>query len=88
MAYGAGQKDRVSVQLVPTNPKNFIWDPNGTSVDDCMGVAVEKYVSVHRIAEKVASGEYRDTEVGASPPNDDLEATQEAKTFENDRVWC
>ena len=86
MAYGAGQKDRVSVQLVPTNPKNFIWDPNGTSVDDCMGVAVEKYVSVHRIAEKVASGEYRDTDVGASPPNDDLEATQEAKTFENDRV--
>ena len=86
VAHGAGQKDRVSVQLVPINPKNFLWDPNGTSVDDCMGVAVEKYVSVHKIAEKVASGEYRDTEVGASPPNDDLEATQEAKTFEDDRV--
>jgi len=38
-AIGVVEKDRVSVKISPVNPKNFLFDPNGTSVDDCMGVA-------------------------------------------------
>ena len=34
MAYGAGEKDRVSVKISPINPKNFLWDPNGTDEND------------------------------------------------------
>ncbi|MCC5294402.1 hypothetical protein, partial [Staphylococcus aureus] len=36
-AYGAGEKDRISVKINPINPKNFLFDTNGTDVDDCMG---------------------------------------------------
>src|SRR5512137_1236832 len=36
-AIGVIEKDRISVTINPINPKNFLFDPNGTSVDDCMG---------------------------------------------------
>mgnify|MGYP003656098615 FL=1 len=40
-AIGVVEKNRIAVKLNPVNPKNFLFDPNGTSIDDCMGVAVE-----------------------------------------------
>ena len=46
-AIGVMEKDRVGVKLTPINPKNFLWDPNGTSVNDCMGVAIEKIGRAH-----------------------------------------
>ena len=55
-AYGVMADKRVFVRLNPVNPKNFLFDPNGTSVDDCMGVAIERYTSIHKIAEGIASG--------------------------------
>ena len=58
IAYGTGEKDRISVKINPINPKNFLFDPNGTDVNDCMGVAIEKYVSIHKIAAGIASGKY------------------------------
>ena len=36
-AIGVEEKDRVSVKLIPVNPKNFLIDPNATSLDDSMG---------------------------------------------------
>lgn len=86
MAYGAGEKERISVKLNPVSPKNFIFDPNGTSVDDCMGVGIEKYVSIHKIAAGIASGKYRDVDIGPLYEDDSLEATQEARNFEDDKV--
>jgi len=86
MAYGVGEKERISVKLNPVSPKNFIFDPNGTSVDDCMGVGIEKYVSIHKIAAGIASGKYRDVDIGPLYEDDSLEATQEARNFEDDKV--
>ena len=86
MAYGVGEKDRISVKLNPINPKNFIFDPNGTSIDDCMGVAIEKYVSIHKIAQGIASGKYRNVDIGSLYKDDSLEATQETRNFEDDKV--
>lgn len=86
MAYGVGEKDRISVKLNPINPKNFIFDPNGTSIDDCMGVAIEKYVSIHKIAQGIASGKYRNVDIGSLYKDDSLEATQESRNFEDDKV--
>lgn len=86
MAYGVGEKDRVSVKLNPVNPKNFIFDPNGTSIDDCMGVAIEKYVSIHKIAQGIASGKYRNVDIGSLYKDDSLEATQESRNYEDDKV--
>ena len=85
-AYGAGEKERISVQISPVNPKNFIFDPNGVDVDDCMGVAVEKYISLHKIAEGIASGKYREVDISSLYEDDSLEPTQEAANFENTKV--
>jgi hypothetical protein len=85
-AYGAGQKDRIAVKITPVNPKNFLFDPNGVDVDDCMGVAIEKYVSIHKIAAGIASGKYRDVDITTMYESDALEPTQESKNFEDSKV--
>jgi len=86
IAYGSGQKDRISVKLVPINPKNFLYDPNGTTVDDCMGVAIEKYVGIHKIAAGIQSGKYRDIDISSLYEDDSLEPTQESRNYEDDKV--
>ncbi len=48
-AYGIMEKEYTCVKLNPVNPKNFLIDPNATTIDDAMGVAVEKYVSIHKV---------------------------------------
>lgn len=86
MAYGTSQRDRISVQLVPVNPKNFLFDPNGTSVDDCMGVAVERYVSIHKIIEGIKSGKYLNVDISSCYEDDSLEASQESANFQDEKV--
>ena len=86
VAYGAGEKTRVSVRLNPVNPKNFLFDPNGVDVNDCMGVAIERYVSIHKIAAGIASGKYLNVDIGTMYESDELESTQEMRNFEDDKV--
>lgn len=86
VAYGVSEKDRVCVKLVPVNPKNFLFDPNGTEIDDCMGVAVEKYVSVHKIMQGIADGKYFDVDITTIHESDDLEQTQEKTSYRDDKV--
>ena len=74
-AIGVMEKDRVGVKLTPINPKNFLWDPNGTTVNDCMGVAIEKPVSFHKIVEGIERGIYRKVEIKPESSQDDLEAS-------------
>lgn len=85
-AYGVGEKDRFSVKLSPVNPKNFLFDPNGTAIDDCMGVAIEKYVSVHKVISGISAGKYMNVDISTMYKDDSLEATQEKKTYQDDRV--
>ena len=85
-AIGVEEKDRVSVKLVPVNPKNFLIDPNATSLDDSMGCAIEKFVSVHKVVENMEKGIYRKIDLGLDGPDDDLEPTEEITTFQDDRV--
>jgi hypothetical protein len=86
MAYGVGEKERMFVKLNPINPKNFLWDPNGTDIDDCMGVAVERYTSSHKVAKRISSGEYKNVDIGDLYKDDSLEPTQEETNFETDKV--
>lgn len=86
LAYGAGEKTRVSVKLNPVNPRNFLFDPNGVDVTDCMGVAIERYVSIHKIAAGIASGKYLNVDIGTMYETDKLETTQEMRNFEDDKV--
>lgn len=86
MAYGSMPRNRISVQIVPVNPKNFLWDPNGTSIDDCMGVAVEKYVSIHKIAQGIQSEKYNNVNLSSFYKNDSLEESQEKAQFQDEKV--
>ena len=85
-AIGVVEKPRVAVKIVPVNPKNFLFDPNGTSVDDCMGVAIEKYVSIHKIVEGMERGIYRKMDIQTASEDTDLEPTQEISQYESDKV--
>jgi hypothetical protein len=85
-AYGVKEDKRTFVKLNPINPKNFLFDPNGTSVDDCLGVAIERYVSIHKISEGIASGKYKNVDVGSLYKDDSLEPTQETTNFQDNKV--
>ena len=85
-AIGVEEKERVSVKLVPVNPKNFLIDPNATSLDDSMGCAIEKFVSVHKIVEGMEKGIYRKIDLGTDGPDDDIEPTEEIISFQDNRV--
>jgi len=85
-AIGVLEKPRVSVKLVPVNPKNFLWDPNGTSVDDCMGVAVEKYVSIHKVVRNIERGIYRKVNITPTYEETQLEPTQEISQYQDEKV--
>jgi hypothetical protein len=85
-AIGVKEVDRVSVKPIPVNPKNFLWDPNGTSVDDCMGVAIEKYVSIHKVVANIEKGVYRKVNIVPTYDDTDLEPTQEVSQYQNEKV--
>jgi hypothetical protein len=85
-AYGVQEKDYFCVKYMPVNPKNFLIDPNATSVDDAMGVAIEKFVSIHKIVEGMEKGIYRKVDIGPYGVDDDLEPTQEITQYQDDKV--
>ena len=85
-AIGVEEKSRIGVKIVPVNPKNFLFDPNGTSVDDCMGVAVEKYISLHKIVKGQEDGIYRKVALGTDAEDTKLEPTQEITQYQDDKV--
>ena len=85
-AFGVQEKDYFCVKYVPVNPKNFLIDPNATSVEDAMGVAIEKFVSIHKVVEGMEKGIYRKVNITPSANDDDLEPTQELTEFQDDKV--
>ena len=85
-AIGVMERDRISVKIMPVNPKNFLFDPNGTSIDDCMGVAIEKYVSIHKVVQGIERGIYRKVDIGTASEDTDLEPTQEVSQYQDEKV--
>jgi hypothetical protein len=85
-AIGVRASERFCVKLKPVNPKNFIIDPNAESIEDAMGCAVEKYVSIHKIVQGMENGIYKKVDIGTSSGDSDLEATQEDSYFQDDKV--
>jgi hypothetical protein len=85
-AIGVVEKSRIAVKITPVNPKNFLFDPNGTSIDDCMGVAIEKFVSIHKIVEGIEKGIYRKVNITTGDEDTDLEPTQEVSQYRDEKV--
>ena len=85
-AIGVVEKSRIAIKIMPVNPKNFLYDPNGTSIDDCMGVAIEKFVGIQKIVEGMEKGIYRKVDIGTDSDDNDLEPTQEVTQYRDDKV--
>jgi len=85
-AIGVTERDRIAVKITPINPKNFLFDPNVTSIDDCMGVAIEKYVSIHKVVEGIERGIYRKVDITPTYEDTDLEPTQEVSQYQDEKV--
>lgn len=85
-AIGVKEMDRVAVKLMPVNPKNFLIDPNATSLDDALGCAIEKFVSIHKVVEGIERGIYRKVDIGTDMPDDDLEPTDDLTTYQDGKV--
>ena len=85
-AIGVQEKERIAVKLKPVNPKNFLIDPNADSIDDALGVAIEKYVSIHKVVEGIENGIYKKVDITTDYSDQDLEPTQDIRQFEDDKV--
>jgi len=85
-AIGVQEKDRIAVKIKPVNPKNFLIDPNADSIDDALGVAIEKYVSIHKIVEGIERGIYKKVDITTASEDEDLEPTQDLQTYQDDKV--
>lgn len=85
-AIGVAETERTAVKLVPVNPKNFIIDPNATCLDDAMGYAIEKFVSVHKIVEGMEQGRYRKVDLQLDSSDDKLEPTDEVSQYKEEKV--
>ena len=72
-AVGVEKRDRVIVRVDPIMPQNFLIDPLATNVDDALGVAIEKMVSMHSVQQGIDSGIYRDVEIQSVASDSDLE---------------
>jgi len=87
VAVGVEERDRITVMLKPISPQNFLIDPTATSIDDALGVAIEEFVSAHKIAEGVKAGVYKDTDIeDDSTPDKDLEPTWLDQESNDDKV--
>jgi len=83
---GVNTNYRVSVDLKPINSRNFLIDPNATTVDDAMGCAIEEYVGRHAVIKGMEDGVYKKVNLGDASLDTDLEPTQDLTYYQQDKV--
>ena len=87
IAVGVEEKEKVNVTLKPVSPQNFLIDPTATSIEDAMGVAIEEFVSAHKVAENIANGVYFNVDINDdAAPDKDLEASWIDTEYNDDKV--
>jgi len=87
-AIGVQEVEKVRVALRPINPQNFLIDPNATSIEDAMGIAIEEFVSAHSVAQAISQGIYRDVKSlgDDSVPDSDLEPSSIDTAYDDDKI--
>jgi hypothetical protein len=85
-AVGVNIRDRVVVKLRPVMPQNFLIDPNATSIEDALGVAVDEFVSRHTVEILQEQGVYREVLVGDASPDTDIEPDQDLTVYQDDKI--
>ena len=83
-AYGVTIEPRVVVKTRPVQPQNFRIDPNATSVADALGVAIDEFVSKHKVEMDIENGTYRNVSLETAATDIDLEHDKELATNNDD----
>lgn len=88
LAVGVEEYEKVVITLKPINPQNFIIDPNATSIEEAMGVAIEEFVPAHTVAQKIKEGVYKDPKdlEDDSAPDTDLEPSWIDQEYDDDKI--
>jgi len=85
-AIGVNITERTVVTLRPVMPQNFLIDPQATSIEDAMGVAIDEFVSRHHVELMQEQGVYRDVFIPDSSPDTDLEPDQDLVINNDDKI--
>lgn len=73
-ANGVEFETRQMVRLSPVLPQNWRIDPAATSVDDALGVAIDRFVGTHLVEELMEQGVYYTKDLDNAAADVDLEA--------------
>lgn len=85
-AIGVQEKKQFMVAINPVNPRNFLIDPNATTVETSLGVAIEEYMSYYTIIQGMEKGIYRKVNVVPGYGSTRLEETQEPVPSRSDKI--
>jgi len=85
-AIGVQEKKQFMVAINPINPRNFLIDPNATTVETSLGVAIEEYMSYYTIIQGMEKGIYRKVNVVPGYGSTRLEETQEPVPSRSDKL--
>ena len=85
-AVGTMENKRFVVEAKSVTPRNFLIDPNADDVNSALGCAIEKYVSIHTIAEGIEKGIYNPVKIETSSEDTDLEPFTEDVDYQKDKV--
>jgi hypothetical protein len=85
-AIGVMEKKQFMVGLNAINPRNFLIDPNATTVEDSLGVAIEEYMSYYTIVEGIEDKIYRKVSIDPSYRSTKLERTHEESPSRIDKL--
>ena len=84
---GVEESYRPLVKLNPIQPRNFLIDPNASSVDEAMGVAIDEFVSRHTVEQLQEQGVYKDdVYVGEAASDEEIENDPSLNHNPTDRV--
>lgn len=80
--FGARETAREVIVWHPVQPYNFLIDPEATSIEDALGVAIEEKVSRHVVEQGMAEGMYKAFPIGAASTDDATTKDKEASSDE------
>lgn len=85
-AVGVMVAPRTVVKLRPVLPQNFLIDPNASSIEEALGVAIDEFVPKHQVEILQEQGVYKDADIDSAAPDQELEPDQDLVIYQDDKV--
>lgn len=86
LAVGVMVQPRTAVKVRPVLPQNFLIDPNASSIEEALGVAIDEFVPKHQVEILQEQGVYKDVDIDSAAPDQDLEPDQDLVLYQDDKV--